>query len=64
MSITLLADRVRGYQVKRRRGVGMAATNSSDKPGDLLWLPCVADADIIFLPCGFFYLSFFFFSLT
>ena len=25
----------------------------------LLWLPCVADADIIFLPCGF-YISFFF----
>ena len=25
----------------------------------LLWPPCVADADIIFLPCGFFfYLSF------
>jgi len=23
---------------------------------------CVADADIIFLPCGFFYLSFFFSS--
>jgi len=23
----------------------------------LLWLPCVADADIICLPCGFFYLS-------
>jgi len=22
----------------------------------LLWAPCVADADIIFLPCGFFYL--------
>ena len=27
----------------------------------LLWPPCVADADIIFLPCGFFYLSFFFY---
>jgi len=27
-----------------------------------LWPPCVADADIIFLPGGFFYLSFFFFS--
>ena len=28
----------------------------------VLWPPCVADADIIFLPCGFFYLlpSFFF----
>ena len=25
-----------------------------------LWLPCVADADIIFLPCGFFFLSIFF----
>jgi len=25
-----------------------------------LWPPCVADADIIFLPCGFFYLSSFF----
>jgi len=24
----------------------------------LLWPPCVADADIIFLPCGFFYLIF------
>jgi len=22
-----------------------------------LWLPCIADADIIFLPCGFFLLS-------
>ena len=28
-----------------------------------LWPPCVADADIIFLPCGF-YLSFFFIFLT
>ena len=27
----------------------------------LLWPPCVADADIIFLSCGFFLLSFFFF---
>ena len=27
-----------------------------------LWPPCVADADIIFLPCGFFCLSIFFFS--
>jgi len=25
----------------------------------LLWPPCVGDADIIFLPCGFFFLSFF-----
>jgi len=24
------------------------------------WPPCVADADIIFLPCGFFYLLSFF----
>jgi len=23
----------------------------------LLWLPCIADADIIFLACGFFLLS-------
>jgi len=28
----------------------------------LLWPPCVADADIIFLPCGFFLLSSFFYS--
>ena len=28
----------------------------------LLWLPCVADAVIIFLPCGFFYLLLFFSS--
>ena len=27
----------------------------------LLWLPCIADADIIFLLCGFFFLSSFFF---
>ena len=26
---------------------------------DFLWLPCVADADIIFLPCGSFFLLFF-----
>jgi len=26
----------------------------------LLWPPCVADADIIFLPCGFFLLSSFY----
>jgi len=26
----------------------------------LLWPPCVADADIIFLPCGFYRLSSFF----
>ena len=25
----------------------------------LLWLPCVADADIIFLPCDFYFLSFY-----
>jgi len=24
-----------------------------------LWPPCVADADVIFLPCGFFFLLFF-----
>jgi len=24
----------------------------------LLWPPCIADADIIFLPCGFFFLLF------
>ena len=31
----------------------------------LSWPPCIADVDIIFLPCGFFfYLSFFFFSLS
>ena len=29
----------------------------------LLWPPCVADADIIFLPCNFF-LSFFFLFLA
>jgi len=29
--------------------------------GPLLWPPCVADADIIFLPCGF---NFFFFFLA
>ena len=28
--------------------------------GELLWPSCVADADIIFLPCSSFYLSFFF----
>jgi len=28
----------------------------------LLWPPCVANADIIFLPCGFFLLSFFYSS--
>jgi len=27
--------------------------------GHSLWPPCIADADIIFLPCGFFYLSLF-----
>jgi len=27
----------------------------------LLWPPCVADADILFLPCGF-YLPIFFYS--
>jgi len=27
-----------------------------------LWPPCVADADIIFLPCGFFLLSSYLFS--
>jgi len=31
-------------------------------PCILLWLPCVADADIIFLACGFFLLSFFYSS--
>jgi len=25
----------------------------------LLWPPCIADADIIFLPCGYYLLSFF-----
>jgi len=29
-----------------------------------LWPPCVADADIIFLPCGFFFLLSFFLSLS
>jgi len=30
----------------------------------LLWLSCVADADIIFWPCGFFFFFFFFFYLS
>ena len=29
---------------------------------DFLWPPCVADADIIFLPCGFFLYIFLFYS--
>jgi len=28
----------------------------------MLWPPCVADADIIFLPCSVFYILSFFFS--
>jgi len=37
-----------------------AAVDILNGRGTLLWPPCVADADIIFLPCGFFfYLSFF-----
>jgi len=28
----------------------------------LLWPPCIADAGILFYPCGYFFLSFFFFS--
>jgi len=28
-------------------------------PSILLWPPCVADADIVFLPCDFFFLSFY-----
>jgi len=40
---------------------------ASCKPADalvliLLWPPCVADANIIFLPCGFFLSSIFFYS--
>jgi len=31
--------------------------------GEFLWPPCVADADIVFLPCGF-YLSIFLFFLA
>jgi len=31
---------------------------------DFLWSPFVADADIIFLPCGFFYVFSFFFFLA
>ena len=27
---------------------------------DVLWPPCIADVDIIFFPCGFFFLPFFF----
>jgi len=38
--------------------------NRGQGPLSYLWLPCVADADIIFLPCGFFLLlsSAFFYS--
>jgi len=32
------------------------------KRSPISWPPCIADADIIFLPCGFFYPSFFFLS--
>jgi len=42
--------------------IGRAAVRLLITDIDSLWPPCVADADIIFLPCGFFYLSFFFFS--
>jgi len=37
-------------------------SNSDPIYKDLLWPPCVADADIIFLSCGFFYLLFSFSS--
>ena len=36
--------------------------NSTYECHQLLWPPCVADADIIFLPCDFYLLSFFFSS--
>jgi len=32
---------------------------SENSPLASLWPPCIADADIIFLPCGLFFLSFF-----
>jgi len=31
-----------------------------NRPNSWLWSPCVADADIIFLPCGFFFFLLFF----
>jgi len=31
------------------------STDCKDRD-DSLWPPCIADADIIFLPCGFFFL--------
>jgi len=34
------------------------------KIGNFLWPPCVADADIVFLPCGFFYLLLLYFFLA
>ena len=38
--------------------IAITATNAANVINLLLWLPCVADADIIFLPCGFFLLFF------
>ena len=42
-------------------GGGMHCPSAFSSYMYLLWPPCVADADIIFLPCGF-YLSIFFLS--
>jgi len=39
----------------------MAALRAAGADIIFLWPPCVADVEIIFLPCGFFYLSSFFF---
>jgi len=38
--------------------IAITATNAANVINLLLWLPCVADADIIFLPCGFLLLFF------
>ena len=40
----------------------LSQPNSCASRITLLWPPCVADVDIIFLPCGFFFLFFFFSS--
>jgi len=45
--------------IKFCRMVGISCNHR--RKAQLLWPPCVADADIIFCSCGYFLLSFFFF---
>jgi len=59
-SKTVYCHNRRQFYMVMAAEMSSAETNEALDPLNCLWPPCVADADIIFLPCGFFLSSIFY----